>query len=47
MLRRWMATGLLVLLIVYGGTAFGIDDGDQGSSYKVGISYDQFVSSLL
>ena len=24
-----MATGLLVLLIVYGGTAFGIDDGDQ------------------
>ena len=29
MLRRWMATGLLVLLIVYGGTAFGIDDTDQ------------------
>jgi serine protease Do len=53
MLRRWMATGLLVLLIVYGGTAFGIDDGDQiggtdlaPSSAKPEMALDHLSRSL-
>jgi serine protease Do len=48
-----MATGLLVLLIVYGGTAFGIDDGDQiggtdlaPSSAKPEMALDHLSRSL-
>ena len=47
MLRSWMDIGLLVLLIVYGGTAFGVDDADQVGGKDLASSLAKSETALV